>query len=152
MTILDFRIFKVHFVSLLYVISLIRITIIFIEPTKGHCMNISTTQLQQWGFWQCLPFSWATLRGKHCRNPIAIMEVVDTFRHLLLVQILNVDGFKNTKKLDYFPNQDGFFQHNIFVINPENCLQNNFLLFQNVLETLLKFSIQNLTKFGNGTI
>ena len=21
-------------------------------------------------FWQCLPFSWTTLRGKHCRHPI----------------------------------------------------------------------------------
>ena len=25
------------------------------------------------------PFSWTTLRGKHCRHPIAIMGVVDTF-------------------------------------------------------------------------
>ena len=32
------------------------------------------------GFWQCLPFSWTTLRVKHCRHPIAVMEVVDTFR------------------------------------------------------------------------
>ena len=31
------------------------------------------------GFWQCLPFSWTTLRGKHCRHPIAVMGVVDTF-------------------------------------------------------------------------
>ena len=23
--------------------------------------NVSTTPLQQWGFWQCLPFSWTTL-------------------------------------------------------------------------------------------
>ena len=38
----------------------------------------------QWGFQQCLPFSWTTLRGKHCRHPIAVMGVVDTFgqRHL----------------------------------------------------------------------
>ena len=41
--------------------------------------NVSTTPLRQWGFWQCLPFSWTTLRGKHCRHPIAIMGVVDTF-------------------------------------------------------------------------
>ena len=34
----------------------------------------------QWGFRQCLPFSWTTLRGKHCRHPIAVlMGVVDTF-------------------------------------------------------------------------
>ena len=31
------------------------------------------------GFRQCLPFSWTTLRGKHCRHSIAIMGVVDTF-------------------------------------------------------------------------
>ena len=36
--------------------------------------NISTTPL-----WQCLPFSCTTLRGKHCRHPIAVMGVVDMF-------------------------------------------------------------------------
>ena len=41
--------------------------------------NISTTPLRQWGFRQCLPFSWTTLRGKHCWHPIALMGVVDTF-------------------------------------------------------------------------
>ena len=46
---------------------------------KRYCPNVSTTPLQKWGFWQCLPFSWATLRGKHCRHPIAVMGVVDTF-------------------------------------------------------------------------
>jgi hypothetical protein len=30
-------------------------------------------------FRQCLPFSWTTLRGKHCWHPIVIMGVVDTF-------------------------------------------------------------------------
>ena len=42
--------------------------------------NVSTTPLRQWGFRQCLPFSWTTQRGKFCRHPIAIMGVVDTFR------------------------------------------------------------------------
>ena len=41
--------------------------------------NVSTTPLRQWGFRQCLTFSWTTLRGKHCRHPIAVMGVVDTF-------------------------------------------------------------------------
>ena len=36
--------------------------------------------LWQWGFRQCLPFSWTTLRDKHCRHPIAIMGVVDYVR------------------------------------------------------------------------
>ena len=43
--------------------------------------NVSTTPLQQWGFRQCLPLSWTTLRSKHCRHPIAVMGVVDTFGH-----------------------------------------------------------------------
>ena len=41
--------------------------------------NVPTTPLRQWGFRQCLPFSWTTLRGKYCRHPIAVMGVVDTF-------------------------------------------------------------------------
>jgi hypothetical protein len=46
-----------------------------------HCPNVSTTPLRQWGFRQCLPFSWTALRGKHCQHPIAVMGVVDTFGH-----------------------------------------------------------------------
>ena len=42
-------------------------------------------QLEQWGFRQCLPFSWTTLRGKHCRHPIAVMGVVDTFRPRIVI-------------------------------------------------------------------
>ena len=33
------------------------------------------------GYFQCLPFSWTALRGKHCQHPIAVMGVVDTLRH-----------------------------------------------------------------------
>ena len=40
--------------------------------------NLHTTTLRQWGFRQCLPLSWTTLRSKHCRHPIAVMGVVDT--------------------------------------------------------------------------
>ena len=43
-------------------------------------LNVFTTPLLQWGFRQCLPFSWTTLRGKHCKHPIAVKRVVDTFR------------------------------------------------------------------------
>jgi hypothetical protein len=42
------------------------------------CLNVSTTPLLQWGFRQCLPFSWTTLTGEHCRHAIAVMRVVDT--------------------------------------------------------------------------
>ena len=51
-------------------------------------LNISTTPLWQWGFWQCLPFSWTTLRGKHCRHHIAVLGAVDTFGHRLCLQWL----------------------------------------------------------------
>ena len=47
--------------------------------TKRPYPNVSTTQLRQWGFRQCLPFSWTTLRGKHCRHSIAAMGVVNMF-------------------------------------------------------------------------
>jgi hypothetical protein len=49
------------------------------NDSKSQCLKISTTPLRQCGFWQCLPFSWTTLIGKHCRHPIAVMGVVDTF-------------------------------------------------------------------------
>ena len=51
-----------------------------VMTSPGPGLNVSTTPLQQWGFRQCLPFSWTTLRGKHCRHPIAIMGVVDMFK------------------------------------------------------------------------
>ena len=52
------------------------------QPENGFsclCLNVSTTPLQQQGFLQCLPFSWTTLRGKHCWHPIVVMGVADTF-------------------------------------------------------------------------
>merc|ERR1712051_861896 len=58
------------------------------KETKGRSSRespkVSTTPLQQWGFRQCLPFSWTTQRGKYCQHPIAIMGVVGTFRHCTL--------------------------------------------------------------------
>ena len=41
--------------------------------------GVTTIAIWEWGFHQCLPFSWTTLRGIHCRHPIAVMGVVDTF-------------------------------------------------------------------------
>ena len=49
------------------------------RPSWKQCPNVSTIPLRQWGFWQCLPFSWTTRRGKHCRHPIAVMGVVDIY-------------------------------------------------------------------------
>ena len=45
--------------------------------------KVSTTPLQQWGFRQCLPSSWTTLRDKHFWYPIAVMGVIDTFGQYL---------------------------------------------------------------------
>ena len=45
---------------------------------KRPSRKVSTTPLWQKGFRICLPFSWTTLRGKHCQHPIVVMRVVDT--------------------------------------------------------------------------
>ena len=48
---------------------------IWLDIRSWECPDVSTTPLRRWG----LPFSWTTLRGKHCRHSIALMGVVDTF-------------------------------------------------------------------------
>ena len=58
-----------------------RYTTLGVSLKSTQAQNISTVHLRQWGFQQYLPFSWATLRGKHFRHPIAFMGVVDTFGH-----------------------------------------------------------------------
>ena len=53
--------------------------------------KVSTTPLRQLGFQQCLPYSWTTLRGKHCRHPITVlMGVVDTFEDGLVFHLTGV--------------------------------------------------------------
>ena len=61
---------------------------------KWHSPNVATTPLRHWDFGQCLSFSWTTQRDKHCRHPIFVMGVVDTFRHMppysfMLIKQLN---------------------------------------------------------------
>ena len=63
----------------------------------GFSPSVSTTPLLQWGFRQCLPFSWAMLREKHCRHSIAAMGVVDPFG-ISLLTYLHIS--KDLKKLD----------------------------------------------------
>jgi hypothetical protein len=65
-----------------------------LEVSSGPCLNVSTTPLRQWGFWQCLPFSWTTLRGKHCWHPIAVMGDVDTFGPCALPKFLSATRCK----------------------------------------------------------
>ena len=83
-------------------------------PRKNHgtrlCPNVSTTPLQQWGFRQCLPFSWTILGGKHCRHPIAVMEVVDTFKlwmtrntELKITMKKSTEVTKNNQASEWFP-------------------------------------------------
>ena len=74
------------------------------------CSNISTTPLRQWGFRQCLPFSWTILGGKHCRHPIAVMEVVDTFKlwmtrntELKITMKKSTEVTKNNQASEWFP-------------------------------------------------
>jgi hypothetical protein len=56
---------------------------------EPDCLNVSTTPLRYWVFWQCLPFSWTTLRGKHCRQPHCrngsckyVRTLLDPIKHL----------------------------------------------------------------------
>ena len=74
---------------------------------KKPCPSVSTTPLRQWGFRQCFPFSLTTLRGKHCRHPIALMGVVDTFRPCLDYCEDPVGSFENLNLC--FPVQTGPF-------------------------------------------
>ena len=48
---------------------------------NGHSPNVYTITSRQLVFRQYLPFSWTTLRGKHCRQPIAVMALVVSFGH-----------------------------------------------------------------------
>ena len=48
------------------ILSIFCLFVCLLNRQQGkHSPNISTTPLRQWGFWQCLPFSWTTLKGKH---------------------------------------------------------------------------------------
>ena len=70
-----------------------------------HSPNVSTTPLRQWGFRQCLPFSWTTLRGKRCWHPIAVMGVVDTFEqsHWATVSL----NYSHSIKINIGPSNGG---------------------------------------------
>ena len=50
-----------------------------------HCPKVSTTPLWQWVFRQCLPPS--LNETKHYWRPIAIMGVVDTLGHWVVVAV-----------------------------------------------------------------
>ena len=67
----------------------------------SHCLNVSTTPLQQWGFWQCLPFSLTTLRRNHCWHPIAVMGFVDISGILFSVWDKSHNPGANWSKLEH---------------------------------------------------
>ena len=51
------------------------------------CPNVSTTPITAMGYRQCLPLSVVQLKGKHCRHPIAIMEVANAFQLCVLQMV-----------------------------------------------------------------
>ena len=79
------------------------------------CPNVSTTPLRQWGFRQCLPFSWTALRGKHHWHPIAIMEVVDTFF------FASFGGPKSEKKILCYHMRPPWPQNLVRLLNTYPC-------------------------------
>ena len=74
-----------------------------VSTLKGDTHNVSTTPLWQGGFRQYLPFSWTTLRGKHCQHPIAVMGVVDTIGQCLQ---LNSGPPQNLHKTEFWYNTE----------------------------------------------
>jgi hypothetical protein len=79
---------------------------IWTSQIGSQCPNVSTTPLQQWGFWQCLPFSWTTLRGKNCRHPIDVMGVIDTFEQYhfeVAFEFLRLQVFTRFSNFAFFP-------------------------------------------------
>ena len=58
--------------------------------TESEVAEMARTYIQQrqWRFQQRLPFTWTTLRDKHCWHSIATMGVVDMFQlYELIAQI-----------------------------------------------------------------
>ena len=87
--------------------------------------NVSTTPLRQWGFRKCLPFSWTTLRGKHCQHPIAVMGVVDTFGHILFIFSIRFCGIFG----------QFLSVHNAYLVQGPDCLHLN--------NTIIDYGIMN---------
>ena len=59
-------------------------------------------------FSQCLPFSWTEIRGKHCRHPINVMGVVDTFEHGFISQ--KVKKLQEAESLPFCPTVAAFLR------------------------------------------
>ena len=55
------------------------------ELTPCRHMKLFVSNLEQVNGTKLYTFRWTTLRDKHCRHPIAVMGVVDTFVHQLLM-------------------------------------------------------------------
>ena len=76
---------------------------------------------------QCLPFSWTTLRGKHCQHPIAIMGVVDMFGQCLFINDLTPAAVQTGQyQQPYYTDMNSivsvFIEHwyNIFLTENQN--------------------------------
>ena len=77
----DWTLFFSYFLELLFLTD-------SFSTCSMYCPNISTTPLQQWGFQQCLPFSWTTLKDRYCRRPIAVMGRMVVLSRFLSVFIV----------------------------------------------------------------
>ena len=78
-------------------------------PPQQHCTivrpswNACATPITGMGCRQCLPFSWTTLRGKHCQYPIALVWFAHAFRPRPASEdCVNLYFFANLQKLSKY--------------------------------------------------
>ena len=109
----------------------------------SKCSNVSITPVRQWGFRQCLPFSWTTVRDKHCPHSIAVMWVVDTFGQYDLIplhrQIIHWNDEIHEKLIWIFTTSISYSKLNVYNKNYKATL--GFLAcFWNLLKLALVFT------------
>ena len=63
-------------------------------------------------------FRWTTLRGKHCRHPIGVMGVVDTFQQWLCKASLHITLRITTRVVAYFNPKWNTFQKHFNCFSP----------------------------------
>ena len=109
------------------------------------CPNVSTIPLRHWGFQECLPFSWTTLRGKHCRHPIAVMGVVDPCSKKIPAHISSIahfDGIKTFTNICLLSSNIKLLGPNIYSILKLKEKNSSFVFYWNLY---LKTNSANLT-------
>ena len=87
-------------------------------------------------FWQCLPFSWTEIRGKHCRHPINVMGVVDTFEHGFISQ--KVKKLQEAESLPFCPTVAAFLLNSALYPHVSNTY---ILLIHTISKRKFQFQI-----------